>query len=130
MACKYGQVEITKELLRKWPDPTEFYCNKGRTIFHVAAKSGKQDVVSCILEEANVGMLINQIDKDGNTPLHLAALRGHYSVVGILLSDNRIISTFKNKQGLTAHGIAVRQSEMLETEISINHILPKKVTRL
>ncbi|KAJ4718667.1 protein ACCELERATED CELL DEATH 6 [Melia azedarach] len=126
VACKSGQVEITKKLLTKWPDPTELLCNRGRNILHVAAKSGKQHVVTCIMEESISDKLINQMDNYGNTPLHLAVLRGHYYVVDILLRDNRLISTFKNNEGLTAYNIAAKQSEILGTEFSENQIIPGK----
>ncbi|KAJ4718671.1 protein ACCELERATED CELL DEATH 6 [Melia azedarach] len=126
VACKSGQVEISKKLLTKWPDPTELLCNRGRNILHVAAKSGKQHLVSCIMEESISDKLINQMDNDGNTPLHLAVLRGHYYVVEILLRDNRLISTFKNNEGLTAYDIAAKQSEILGTEFSENQIIPGK----
>ncbi|KAJ4718669.1 protein ACCELERATED CELL DEATH 6 [Melia azedarach] len=126
VACKSGQVEISKKLLTKWADPTELLCNRGRNILHVAAKSGKQHVVTCIMEESISDKLINQMDNYGNTPLHLAVLRGHYYVVEILLRDNRLISTFKNNEGLTAYDIAANQSEILGTEFSENQITPGK----
>lgn len=129
VACKKGQVEITKELLRKWPDSTELRCNKGRNILHVAAKSGKQEVVSLIMEEGNIDELINEMDQDENTPLHLAVLGSHYSVVGILLWDKRTKTFLRNSQGLTAYDIAVKQSEIIKTKVSQNQTTSEKVTR-
>ncbi|KAK0589423.1 hypothetical protein LWI29_014129 [Acer saccharum] len=44
LACGNGHIQVTKELFRKWPDPTELLCDKGQSILHVAAKSGKENV--------------------------------------------------------------------------------------
>ncbi|KAL5797595.1 hypothetical protein ACOSQ2_002415 [Xanthoceras sorbifolium] len=77
LACENGHVIVVKELFRKWPDATELLCNKGRSILHVAAKSGKENVVRCILKEK----------------------------VATLLMDKRSDVNIVNHQGLTAYDI-------------------------
>ncbi|TXG55176.1 hypothetical protein EZV62_020432 [Acer yangbiense] len=103
LACENGHVKIMKELFKKWPDPTEFLCNKGRSILHFAAKSGKESAVRCILKEKGMDKLVNRMDKDGNTPFHLAASHGHSMIVVTLLWDKRMRPDLLNYQDLTAY---------------------------
>ncbi|KAK1567129.1 hypothetical protein Q3G72_008469 [Acer saccharum] len=103
LACENGHVRIMKELFKKWLDPTEFLCNKGRSILHFAAKSGKESAVRCILKEKGMDKLVNRMDKDGNTPFHLAASHGHSMVVVTLLWDKRMRPDLLNYQDLTAY---------------------------
>ncbi|TXG55173.1 hypothetical protein EZV62_020429 [Acer yangbiense] len=106
LACENGHVKVTKELFRKWPDPTELLCNKVQSILHVAAKSGKENVVRYLLKEKSCNdKLVNKMDKNGNTPFHLAALHGHSMVVVALMLDKRSKVEVVNYQGLTAYDI-------------------------
>ncbi|KAH7576915.1 hypothetical protein JRO89_XS01G0175300 [Xanthoceras sorbifolium] len=105
LACENGHVQVTKELFRRWPDPTELLCDKGQSILHVAAKSGKDNVVRCILKEKGTDKLVNKMDKNGNTPFHLAALHCHSMVLFTLLCDKRSKADLVNCQGLTAYDI-------------------------
>ena len=54
-----------------------------RSTLHGAAGRGDIDTVYELLVEDEVD--INDFDANGNTPLHWAALRGHLSVVDVLL---------------------------------------------
>ncbi|KAK1568439.1 hypothetical protein Q3G72_024521 [Acer saccharum] len=103
LACENGHVKVMKELFKKWPDATEFLCNKGRNILHFAAKSGNEIAVRCILNEKGMDKLVNKMDKDGNTPFHLAALHGHPMVVVALLWDKHLKPDLVNYRGLTAY---------------------------
>ncbi|TXG55183.1 hypothetical protein EZV62_020439 [Acer yangbiense] len=105
LACGNGHIQVTKELFRKWPDPTELLCDKGQSILHVAAKSGKENVVRYLLKEKCTDKLVNKMDKNGNTPFHLAALHGHSMVVVALKRDKRSNVDILNYQGLTAYDI-------------------------
>ncbi|KAH7576991.1 hypothetical protein JRO89_XS01G0187800 [Xanthoceras sorbifolium] len=105
LACENGHVQVTKELFRRWPDPTELLCDKGQSILHVAAKSGKDNVVRCILKEKGTDKLVNKMDKNGNTPFHLAALHCHSMVLFTLLCDKRSKADLVNCQGLTSYDI-------------------------
>ncbi|KAK2651090.1 hypothetical protein Ddye_018579 [Dipteronia dyeriana] len=105
LACENGHVRIMKELFKKWPDPTEFLCNKGRSILHFAAKNGKENAVRCILKEKGMDKLVNRMDKDGNTPFHMAASHGHSMVVVTLLWDKRTKPDLLNYQDLTAYDV-------------------------
>ncbi|KAF8012241.1 hypothetical protein BT93_I0391 [Corymbia citriodora subsp. variegata] len=62
-------------------------------------------VVKHILGMPNLEDLINLRDKDGNTALHLAALRRDYNMMNILAFDKRVDIRAMNKERLTALGI-------------------------
>ncbi|KAK0591253.1 hypothetical protein LWI29_037548 [Acer saccharum] len=47
------------------------------------------------------------MDRNGNTPFHLAALLGHSMVVFTLLYDKRTKVDVRNYQGLTAYDIFI-----------------------
>ncbi|KAK2651098.1 hypothetical protein Ddye_018587 [Dipteronia dyeriana] len=112
LACENGHVTVMKELFKKWPDVTEFLCNKGRNILHFAAKSGNENAVRCILKEEGMDKLVNKTDKDGNTPFHLAAWHGHSTVVVTLLWDKRTKPDLVNNQDLTAYDHAFKSSAL------------------
>ncbi|KAK0588517.1 hypothetical protein LWI29_001956 [Acer saccharum] len=105
LACENGHVKVIKELFRKWPDPAELLCNKGQNILHVAAKNGQDNAVRCILSEKVTDKLVNKMDKNGNTPSHLAALYGHSMVVVTLMCDKRSKTDLVNYQDLTTYDI-------------------------
>ncbi|KAL7177311.1 hypothetical protein ACSBR2_030630 [Camellia fascicularis] len=77
VASSEGRVDVIREILQRCPDAMELLGKQGRSILHVAAKNGKVGVVNYILKTPELGKLLNQIDEDGNTPLHLAAVDGH-----------------------------------------------------
>ncbi|XP_017245614.2 protein ACCELERATED CELL DEATH 6 [Daucus carota subsp. sativus] len=101
-ASKYGHIGILIKLLQYKLDAREFVNQDGQNILHVAAMYGKHDVVRYILKTPGLELLYNEIDKDGNTPLHLAAKKWHPNVVSCLTWDKRVHLKLLNNEGLTA----------------------------
>lgn len=97
-----GHVSIIEEMLLHSPDPGELLDQNGCSILHFAAKSGKHKVVSYILKHPAYEGLINMKDKQGNTPLHLAAMHWHPKTVTALTWDSRVNLTVVNNRGMTA----------------------------
>ena len=75
----------------------KFYSNKWQsvvfsrdaaeeTILHKAVKSGSYNMLNICLEEKNIGSIINNKNKHGYTPLHMAVLLNHSQMVSILLN--------------------------------------------
>lgn len=66
----------------------------GRSALHVAATNGRTITVKCLLE---MGIPIDDRDKQGFTALHLAAGNGHIDVIKLLLSNraNRRITNIE-----------------------------------
>ena len=71
--------EVTEKLLEYCWDYQENIVDRvGQKILHIAAASGKLDVVNYILRIPKLcKMIINQKDANGNMPLHLASLGCH-----------------------------------------------------
>lgn len=55
------------------------------TILHLAASENSK-LVSLLLEKGKCFSFINSLDKDGDTPLHLAVMKGKSKSVSVLLS--------------------------------------------
>ena len=113
MASIKGHVDVMRELLRHCPDPRELLSDNGQNILHVAAINGKYEVVSCILKTPELGKLINEKDKVGNTPLHLATMHWHPMIVSALTGDERVDLKLVNNEGLTAFDAAEYYMETL-----------------
>ncbi|KAI8551697.1 hypothetical protein RHMOL_Rhmol06G0206200 [Rhododendron molle] len=76
-------------MLQHRPDSRELLTLKGQNIFHVTAKSGNIKAVGSMLKMPELGKLLNEKDRDGNTPLHIATIWGHPRIVDALSLDKR-----------------------------------------
>ncbi|KAF8008205.1 hypothetical protein BT93_K2009 [Corymbia citriodora subsp. variegata] len=103
IASKMGHVALIEKL-----HPVSQWVNRqGQTILHVAAKHGREKAVRYILKHQYLREMINERDRDGNTPLHLAALHLKLSSLIRLLQDERINSSLLNCEHLAAVDIAL-----------------------
>ncbi|KAJ9682396.1 hypothetical protein PVL29_018336 [Vitis rotundifolia] len=102
IAAKKGYINIMKEITKQCPCVYNLVDKNGWTILHVAAQCGESKVVKYILEVQVWESLINEIDNEGNTALHLAAIYGHYNSVLILARDGRVDKRATNKKYLKA----------------------------
>ncbi|XP_054786228.1 protein ACCELERATED CELL DEATH 6-like [Prosopis cineraria] len=110
IACKKGHVHVVKEFVQHpgpWSDPMDLVNQKGQNILHIAAKSGKDTVVKYILSTGKLDNLLNQRDKNGNTPLHLASKYLHPKVLLLLTQVKRLNISLANNEGLTARDIVL-----------------------
>ncbi|CAJ2653651.1 unnamed protein product [Trifolium pratense] len=106
LASYGGYLEVVKKFLEYCPDPTEMLDNfYGQNILHVASNYGKHKVVKYILKSSQTHeyhKMINQQDKNGDTPLHLAARSCHPTVVYYLVNHKRVSLDLVNKNKETA----------------------------
>nr|TKS17848.1 hypothetical protein D5086_0000009380 [Populus alba] len=118
LACKGGSVALLKEFLKVIPYPNEFINKKGQNILHVAAKYENVSVVRYILklDQKLVAPLLNAIDEDGNTPLHLAAGYGRCAATFLLVRDNRVEHFIVNNENWTPYEWAEQFSKRSEEE--------------
>jgi len=66
---------------------------------HFAILIGHQSIVKVLIDSSNKSIL-NSVNKNFNTPLHLAILEESISIVKLLVENGANIN-FKNKEGLT-----------------------------
>ncbi|XP_043714896.1 protein ACCELERATED CELL DEATH 6-like [Telopea speciosissima] len=107
VAAREGHTKILQLLIKRCPGSWELLTEQEQeNALHVAAKSGKVEMVGYILKNPMLEKLLNEKEKDGNTPLHLAAMAGHYKVVHVLTRDVRVNLCLKNYNKLTALNIS------------------------
>nr|XP_023901306.1 protein ACCELERATED CELL DEATH 6-like [Quercus suber] len=126
IAAKEGNVEVLKEIIEACPGSYELSDNSGKTALHVAAESGAKDAVMYFLTRPEFEGLINEQDKEGNTPLHLAAIEGNYQILSLLGHSRGVDLNAKNKQGLTIMNI-VFQTKEDDMHIGIWNLDPRRV---
>ncbi|KAI9848813.1 MAG: hypothetical protein M1838_000366 [Thelocarpon superellum] len=75
----------------------------GTTILHLSIQCAEVTVVEFLLSTAattpGVGLDINARDREGNTPLHLAAALGRAQIVRLLLDQKNVNDSIANHQG-------------------------------
>ena len=121
-----GKVQVLKMLFNCCPDSIELLNKHRQNVLHVAAQNGSFDVVEYFtsLQEDDMiksslnDHLINQPDKDGNTPLHLAVMNFHSRVVSALILTPQVDIRAINKQQKTALRIAQVSFFLLSSRFS------------
>ncbi|KAL2330978.1 hypothetical protein Fmac_018559 [Flemingia macrophylla] len=115
LACAGGHTKVVKKLLEHehCPDPREILDNHDRNMAHIAAEKGKFNVIEYILQDkGELGLveMINDKDRNGNTPLHLATLHSHPKVVHALTRNKRVDLTSVDQNNRTALDIYLDHS--------------------
>lgn len=77
-----GQLERVEQLVHH-TGPSVTRGRKESTLLHVAAENNQPSIVLFLLQLISP----NVVNRDGRTPAHLAAIKGHTQVLHILLRD-------------------------------------------
>lgn len=84
------------------------------TPLHLACTWGQEKIATCLLEH---GCLINSQDSEGNTPLHLAILNQHSSLIELLLKQLNIDLKIKNSAGQSPFAAALMRKNNQATSL-------------
>lgn len=82
-AVEEGDLECVEQLVHHI-GPSVTTGRKGCTLLHVAAENNQPHVAMFLLQFISP----NVVNYDGQTPAHLAAMKGYTQVLKILLSDS------------------------------------------
>ncbi|KAF3947206.1 hypothetical protein CMV_026629 [Castanea mollissima] len=107
IAAKKGNVNVMKELTTVYPDIYELLNERDQSALHVAADSGERTAVELFLKRPEFNALINEQDVDGNTPMHLAAINGHYGIVSQMARFKGVNANAMNIKGSTTMDIVL-----------------------
>ena len=141
ISAREGNEGVMRTIIKKCPDTCELLDDKHRTALHLAVESGRINAVKLFLETVAFQDLINEQDKNGNTPLHLAAnldlddfflvrfIQGslrvspsyeHYKILKILAHDRRIDKWARNEEGMTTVDIIQSNNQIsLKFKVSL-----------
>nr|POE67892.1 ankyrin repeat-containing protein [Quercus suber] len=102
ISAKRGHCDVMSAIIKKFPYTCELLDNRGRTALHLAAESGSTNAVKILLSSLAFQDLINEQENDeGNTAMHLAAIKSRYKVLELLAGDERVEKGTTNKEGKT-----------------------------
>ncbi|KAJ9672017.1 hypothetical protein PVL29_025596 [Vitis rotundifolia] len=126
LAAESDRKDSLIKILNACPHSVELLNEHSQNILHVAAQNGSVNVVNYILSLLEADDLINEPDKDGNTPLHLAVMNFHSRVVRDLGRTNEVDIGAINNDGKTALAIAQDYKRNMTTKKSLFKVFQLK----
>ncbi|RFU24198.1 hypothetical protein B7463_g12141, partial [Scytalidium lignicola] len=97
------------------------------TILHLAIQCAEMPVVEYVLSDGAGTIDINARDKDGNTPLHVAAMQGRSHIVRLLLEQPEINDSIANYQGRLPLDLARTPDIFQQLQLSRSIFVDQKV---
>ena len=106
IAAQYGQADVAAYLIKKRADTT-ILDKHNDSAMNWAAYKGQLEIVALL---HYLGLAVDNTDAYGQTPLHLAALRGNYPAVEYLVMDCDAPIAVTDKNGKTPLDLARARS--------------------
>ncbi|KAL2530361.1 Ankyrin repeat family protein [Forsythia ovata] len=125
LATCEGNVKIMQEILTYCPDCWEMVTSDGQNILHLAVEFEKQEAFDFILKKSWVDNLINQMDDEGNTPLHVYAATDDFygrDLVHHPQADKNVV----NKKNMTPLDVVVYSDVYSTRQNAVMEELTKK----
>ncbi|KAJ4956969.1 hypothetical protein NE237_013752 [Protea cynaroides] len=87
IATQRGHSSVIRELILQCPDCHELVDDKGRNALHLMSMyTNSQSLHSEILsKDILIKSMVNEVDNNGDTPLHFAAMRNNYMIAAAIL---------------------------------------------
>ena len=105
-ALQQGLSDLVSKMLTVLKGTHEHRDHQDCNYLHLAALGGDWKTVTAILDIPTCHKFLNEVNNNGSTPLHLAAIGGHHRCVEILLSHGAM--THKCSCGFTPFLLACR----------------------
>ena len=105
LACSLGHVECVKIFIKNSIIPNDFVFEDGSNLSHIAARDGKLGILQLV---ARQGVSMECLDKNGDSPLHLASAEGHLDCVEFIVKSlpNSTLRKNVNNYGETPESLA------------------------
>lgn len=100
------------------------------TVLHLAIQCAEPDVVEYVMSDGAGYIDVNTRDKDGNTPLHVAATQGRSSIVRLLLEQKDINDAIANYQGKLPLDVARNPDIFQQLQLSRTLFVQDKVKQV
>ncbi|CAL8151643.1 unnamed protein product [Prunus armeniaca] len=110
VAAYAGHTDVMEEMIRCRPDICDLVNHYGQTALHAAVLGGRINVIMYSLNMPKLAVLINEADVDGNTPLHLAAIKKNPEIIRALTGDPRVDKIATNGKFSQAYDICLSQN--------------------
>lgn len=111
VAVIYGSVDAIRAIIKICTDATELRDSRGWNALHTAVVWHKAKALKCVLQHVHPSDMVNRVDNDGNTPLHLAAVHARVQCALLLLEDARVNPCVLNRKGQTARSAIEEQED-------------------
>ncbi|RYC57403.1 hypothetical protein CHU98_g8802 [Xylaria longipes] len=100
------------------------------TVLHLAIQCAEYDVVEYVLSNGAGYIDVNARDKEGNTPLHVAAAQGRGPIVRLLLDQKDINDAVPNNQGKLPLDVARNPEIFQQLQLSRTLFVQDKVKQV
>ena len=106
VAASVGAFRNVDMFVKKCPGSAGLRDAKGRTFLHVAVEKEKVDVIVATCRNLSLSWIMNMVDNDGNTALHLAVKAKSIHMFCPLLANPQVNLNLPNNRGETPLDIA------------------------
>ncbi|CAD6256995.1 unnamed protein product [Miscanthus lutarioriparius] len=114
VAASVGAFRNIDMFVKKYPGSAGLCDDKGRTFLHVAVENKEVIVIRNACRNLSLSWIMNMVDNDGNTALHLALEAGSFRMFCSLLGNPQVNLNLLNKKGETPLDIALYKLPKVE----------------